>query len=186
MATSSLIDSNYALITQSRRMISNLIPDVVIEEIATDTLRVTDHPTEMGAAVSDHAFLLPQEIVMRCGWSNSNGHGASYVALQYWFLLSLQARREPFMVITAHRVYSNMLIAFVHKTADEKIAKDATLISVGMRQVIITDTSLTPSMAQTGMAMIQPSSSAPAFTTVDPTASGALNPPLGFATELAL
>lgn len=182
-----LIDGNYALITQSKRKISNLIPDVVVEEIATDTLRVTDHPVEMGASISDHAFLLPTEIVMRCGWSDSSAKSEGAVALQYFFLLALQARREPFQVVTRHRIYNDMLISFLHKTADDKIADHAMMISVGMRRVILTNTSVTPSsVAQLGMVPITSSPSLPSFALVDPVAAGAIVPDLvaGLPTQL--
>lgn len=171
-AATPLTDSNYALITQSKRKISNLIPNVVIEEIATDTLRVTDHPVEVGASISDHAFLLPSEIVMRCGWSDSTAREEGYTALQYFFLLALQAKREPFEVVTRHRIYKNMLISFLHKTADEKIADHSMMISVGMRNVILTNTSVTPSsMSQVGSIPIASSPTLPTFAAVDPTSA---------------
>lgn len=54
------------------RSIGTIIPDVTIEESFSDRMEVTTHPIATGTPVSDHAFLLPKEVVMRCGWSNSS------------------------------------------------------------------------------------------------------------------
>jgi len=55
--------------------VTAILPDIVaqatIEEKHTDRLEITEHPVEYGAAISDHAFKLPSEIVLTLGWSNS-------------------------------------------------------------------------------------------------------------------
>lgn len=48
-----------------------LIPDATIEEVHTDDLEITEHPVEQGAAISDHAFKRPAEVVITAGWSDS-------------------------------------------------------------------------------------------------------------------
>lgn len=51
------------------------LPDITaqatIEEVHHDDLEVTDHPVEQGAAITDHAFKWPSEIILKLGWSNS-------------------------------------------------------------------------------------------------------------------
>lgn len=47
------------------------IPDATIEEVHTDDLEITDHPVEQGAAISDHAFKRPSELIVTAGWSDS-------------------------------------------------------------------------------------------------------------------
>lgn len=42
-----------------------------LREVHRDTLEITDHPIEQGAAISDHAFKRPAEVVIECGWSNT-------------------------------------------------------------------------------------------------------------------
>lgn len=144
MANNALVDGNYALITRSQRVINDaLIPDVVIEEISTDTLRITDHPVEIGAAISDHAFKLPVEIIMRCGFSDSKGGFEGYSRAVYAYLTQLQNERNPFNVSTPFRSYTNMLIEQIVKTNDESTSH-AMMIVVAMREVIITNTSITP------------------------------------------
>lgn len=48
---------------------------VWLEEVHTDELEITDHPLETGARVTDHAYMRPSEVVMKCGWSNSPSFG---------------------------------------------------------------------------------------------------------------
>ena len=47
------------------------IAQAVVQEHHTDTLTITQHPVESGAAIADHAYKEPAEITIVCGWSNS-------------------------------------------------------------------------------------------------------------------
>ncbi|HTB46486.1 MAG TPA: hypothetical protein VK741_22890 [Acetobacteraceae bacterium] len=110
-----------------------IIPDVTIEEHFSDRATVTLHPLAKGSPASDHMFMLPRTVTMRCGWSNSNivggvvqaatgliSGGASLAATGssvlglfteqrvngiYQKLLALQAARQPFTLITGKRTY---------------------------------------------------------------------------------
>lgn len=57
-----------------------LIAQAVVEEILSDELEITEHPIEQGAAISDHAFKRPSEVVIRCGWSNSPSSAGSLIS----------------------------------------------------------------------------------------------------------
>jgi hypothetical protein len=142
----SLIDGNYALFGSNFRSIGGIVPDVTIEEIGTDVLRISDHPVEVGATVSDHAFKMPCEIVMRCGFSNSTAGYEGYVQDVYGFLLSLQAAREPLDIFTGKRIYSNMLVGLVNQITDET-SENALMVTVACREVIITGTQAGQSVA---------------------------------------
>jgi hypothetical protein len=48
-----------------------LIAQATIEELHRDDIEITDHPVELGAPVSDHAFKRPAEVIIHCGWSDS-------------------------------------------------------------------------------------------------------------------
>lgn len=48
-----------------------LVPHATLRELHRDDLEITDHPVEIGAAVSDHAYVRPAEVIIECGWSNS-------------------------------------------------------------------------------------------------------------------
>lgn len=48
-----------------------IIPQVTLEELHHDEVMITSHPVERGAAISDHAFKMPVEVIIRAAWSNS-------------------------------------------------------------------------------------------------------------------
>ncbi len=51
--------------------LSDIVAQAVLEEKHVDRLEITEHPVEYGAAISDHAFKIPAEVVLTLGWSNS-------------------------------------------------------------------------------------------------------------------
>jgi len=57
------------LFSQQSRKIGLIIPDVVISEKHSDVLEITEHPTELGAPVADHAYKRPSELTMEVGFS---------------------------------------------------------------------------------------------------------------------
>lgn len=132
----------YALIASPYRAISFIIPDAVIEEVHADDLAITDHPVETGATISDHAFLLPRRLQMRCLWSDSFGGASGYSQAAYERLLGLQAQREPFSVFTGKRAYRNMLIGRI--VVETNAASEYALPTIiELREVIITSTQQT-------------------------------------------
>ncbi len=138
----SLIDGLYALIASPVRAIGFIIPDVTIEEIHRDSLVITDHPVETGAAITDHAFMMPAQIEMRCGWSNSTAATEGYVQAVYAALISLQKSRVPFGVFTGKRSYSNMLIQTLEVITDQH-TENVLMVSCQMREIIIVSTQTT-------------------------------------------
>ena len=50
---------------------TDFFPDVTLEETHMDEVVPTDHPVERGAMISDHAIVMPAELSMVVGWSNS-------------------------------------------------------------------------------------------------------------------
>lgn len=56
--TSSLLTESVGslLLAGKGRTIMGLFADVTIEEKHKDELKITEHPTEKGAAISDHAY----------------------------------------------------------------------------------------------------------------------------------
>ncbi|MDQ0507415.1 phage baseplate protein [Xanthobacter agilis] len=119
--------------------IGGIVPNVVVEEISRDSLFITNHPVEKGAAISDHAFMMPKEVELRCGWSDS-GNFQGYSRLIQEGLLALQAQREPFTAVTSKRVYSNMLITGIEVSTSAATAY-ALFARVMLREVLIVSTS---------------------------------------------
>lgn len=129
-----------------------------LEEIHTDTLQVTDHPVQVGANITDHSFMRPSEVVIRCGWSNSSWDALSgaatsffdqgsltksdYVSSVYSQLLALQQTRLPFSITTSRRNYDDMLITSLSATTDQETG-NVLIVTATCRQVIIVSTDAT-------------------------------------------
>ena len=151
------------ILISSGRSIGGIEPDVTVEEVGRDTTFITNHPVETGAAISDHAFMMPVEVEMRVGWSDSSGGYQGYSTAVYEALQALQQAREPFTAVTGKRVYQNMLIAGL-EVSTNAASEYALLARVMLREVIIVSTS---SVAASGAAATQAD---PARTSVTTTA----------------
>lgn len=149
--------------------IGNMEIAATLQEIHSDTLQMTEHPVEYGAAITDHAFVRPKEVIIRCGWSNStlsnllstisgilgttqtssssskfSGEMAAsgYIAQVYDYLLTLQDSRQPFDVTTSKRHYSNMLLTSLQVTTDQTTSA-VLMVQATCRQIIIVKTQVT-------------------------------------------
>lgn len=130
------------ILISSGRSIGGIRPDVTIEEVSRDTTFITNHPVERGAAISDHAFMMPFEVEMRVAWSDSRAGFQGYSRAVYSALQALQQRREPFFVVTGKRLYRNMLIAALEVSTNQA-SEYSLLVRVGLREVIIVGTQTT-------------------------------------------
>jgi hypothetical protein len=151
-------------VPKQQRSFGGLKGYVTFDETHTDELDITDHPIEQGALVSDHAFLRPAVVVMRCGWSNSPsdstllggvrgalntigiatsnilGEGANQVNDIYQQIRKLQSERIPFEVFTGKRVYEDMLIKTLQVRTD-KDTENVLDLTVTFRQILRVTTS---------------------------------------------
>lgn len=138
---------------QSRK-IGVMIPDVVVSEKHSDTLEITEHPVEVGAAINDHAYKRPSEVTMECGFAGGGslldvfdtrdiGFGTPLNGMSpkevYKALLDTQERRELLDVVTGKRVYNNMLIRAIEVTTD-KISENVLNCTLTLREVILSNT----------------------------------------------
>lgn len=163
-----VLDSVITAIFNPARSIGSIAIQCTVEEEHYDELIITDHPVEQGAEISDHAFKRPAEVVIRAGWSNSGLQSLitdvsqaidlfsagilnfsdstspfNYADQVYQQLLTLQASRLPFQIITGKRTYQNMLIRSLSVTTDEK-TENSLLVTAVCRQVIIAQTQVIP------------------------------------------
>lgn len=139
------------LFHQQSRKIGLIVPSVVVSEKHSDTLEITEHPVEIGAAVADHAYKRPSEVVMEVGFSGGGSLldfvDTSSIGLSlglspqetYQELLDLQSSRIPFDVVTGKRLYSNMLIRALEVTT-EKATENVLSAVLTLREVLITQT----------------------------------------------
>ena len=83
--------------------------------------KITQHPVETGASISDHAYVEPSELIMEIGMSDAC---VSFIQGQFnqrWSrsvsaidtLWKLQEQRIPIDVLTRLKMYRNMLIEVV-------------------------------------------------------------------------
>ncbi|MBD2782669.1 phage baseplate protein [Xenorhabdus szentirmaii] len=145
------------LLFQNTRRIGMLIPSVVISEKHQDATEITEHPVQRGAAISDHAYDKPSEVVMEIGFAGGGslidgfdtptkifdfdteeilGKNPKEI---YEQLLKLRASKEPFDVLTGKRRYRNMLIRAIEVTTD-KTSENVLMVTLTLREVIIVDT----------------------------------------------
>ena len=155
-----------SILVKPRRSIGTLIPQVVVEEVHHDDLEITEHPIEQGAAIADHAYKRPADLIIRCAWSNSasvaglgdgivqgltttvtgvqsavTGNSAQQIRDVYDSFLKLQESRVPFDVYTGKRVYANMLVRSLAATTD-KNTENSLVVVATLRQVILVQTQL--------------------------------------------
>ncbi|MEZ2403524.1 phage baseplate protein [Raoultella planticola] len=150
------------LFQQQSRKIGLIVPSVVISEKHNDTLEITEHPVEVGAAISDHAYRRPSEVVMQVGFAGggslldfldttSIGLSAGLSPKEtYQELLDLQSSRVPFDVVTGKRIYTNMLIRALEVTTD-RTSENVLSAVLTLREVIITSTTTTQVAAKADM-----------------------------------
>jgi hypothetical protein len=144
------------LITQ-RGKIGDIEIMATLEEVMTDTVKKTENPVAANAPMTDHAYLLPSEVLIRCGWSNSamdtllgastslfvgGSVGVDYVSNVYSRLLALQQKREPFNLTTSVRQYTSMLITALRVDRDPRTA-NIILVTATLSQVLIAYTQVT-------------------------------------------
>lgn len=121
--------------------IGTIIPEIVVEEDYNDDLRITDHPVEQGAAITDHSYKEPARLKMTAAWSPglSTIFNAQYVNDVYDRLLILQNSRVPFSVQAGRRYYTNMLMRSLNTKRDQK-TNNILLVQAFCRQIIIVNT----------------------------------------------
>jgi hypothetical protein len=170
-----------------QRYIGTIIPDVTIEEEQEDELYITEHPVEQGSTISDHAFMRPRQVVMRCGWSDSTGRFGlgilpqqltpggltiggiqGYIDQVYTELQALQQSREPFALTTGKRLYPNMLIKSLSVTTDAS-SENALMCRCVFQEVIIVSTQTTQVAPKENQALPQTTAPEVDKGTVQPT-----------------
>ncbi|MGM1003060.1 phage baseplate protein [Acinetobacter haemolyticus] len=141
------------LLSGCGRTIMGLFADVTVEEKHKDELKITEHPTEVGAAISDHAYKEPPEVMMKVGWSESAGTlngflgdtilgGNTSLTIVYQTLLQLQDQALPLIISTGKRLYTNMLIKSLACTTDLQ-TENVLMIDITFKKVIMVSTQTT-------------------------------------------
>lgn len=123
--------------------------DAVMSIEHEQELRITEHPIQSGAALSDHAYPLPARVVLEIGMSDAM---ASFVAGQYsdfssksvsayQKLLSIQALKIPLTVNTRLRTYQNMLMERI-RVRDDVSTIHGLKVVIPFRQIMVGSASI--------------------------------------------
>ena len=118
--------------------------DAVLAADHYTSLRITEHPVQIGASIVDHAYAVPARIVLEVLMSDvldSFIHGqyatdASKSVSAYRTFKAIQARRLPLTLNTHLDTYENMLIEDVRATDTNETVAGARM-TVVFRQIIM-------------------------------------------------
>lgn len=141
------------LLSGRGRTIMGLFADVTVEEKHKDELKITEHPTEVGAPINDHAYKEAPEVSMKVGWSESAGKlnglvGDSFLSgntslnIVYQTLIQLQESAVPLVISTGKRLYTNMLIKSLGCTTDLQ-NENVLMIDLTFKKINLVQTSET-------------------------------------------
>lgn len=141
---------NVAQLVYLRTNIAGYFFDAVLREEHDTALRITDHPVQTGANISDHAYQLPEHLILEIGMSDAmasfignqySGSGGKSVSC-YQKLKELQYSRVPLTVMTRINIYRNMIIEHISAPQDFKTATGLRAI-VALKQIITATISTT-------------------------------------------
>lgn len=121
-----------------KRSIGAFNATVTIEEIASDTLEITQHPVQQGATVTDHAYLKPANVAIRILFDAADAP----LAETYSKLRQLQASREPFDLVTGKRAYKNMLLKSLGQTNDAQ-TENVLSINAELQEIFVVQVEVT-------------------------------------------
>lgn len=135
---------DFALFLQRGTTIGDIVPHVTIEEVSRDQVVTTDHPVELGAAVTDHAFRRPPVFEIRCGWSNSTGRSNAIVmqVTEQLQIVQERSRQRPVEIFTPRRMYENMVLGEVQVIRDAN-SNSIVACSMRARQILIVEAQTT-------------------------------------------
>lgn len=152
--TSPITEKAGSLLLAGRgRTIMGLFADVTIEEKHKDEIQITEHPTEIGSPMADHAYKIPPEVSMTVAWSESAGRlngavgntllsGPTGLVAVYETLQQLQKSFVRLVVSTGKRLYTNMLIKSLACTTDPA-TEHVLMIEITFKKVFIVKTAET-------------------------------------------
>lgn len=118
--------------------------DAILRSEHTSSVQITEHPVETGAAITDHSFVKPAQLVMEVGMTDvaksfidgQFAGGWSRSVQAYKVLLDLQQQRVPFSVLTRLKRYDNMLIETI-AVPDDYATRYGLKATVTMREIFV-------------------------------------------------
>ena len=130
------------ILIQSKRMIGTIAVQVVTNENTTDQLTITKQPVQMGAVITDHAYMEPTSFSHTIYFAAPGFTGGTTLQQIYQQLLALQSSAAPFSIITPKRTYTNMLMTSLGMTTDKQ-TENCLSIHASYQQIILVPVSPT-------------------------------------------
>ena len=94
--------------------------DAVFHTDHQSNVTVTQHPVQVGAPVSDHAYQEPDEVTLEIGMSDAMvGVANNHSVNAYNTLRAIQAKREPVTLVTRLWTYQNMVLTSISAPDDQ-------------------------------------------------------------------
>ncbi|WP_201264983.1 phage baseplate protein [Brevibacillus reuszeri] len=118
--------------------------DAFLRSTHTSRLKITEHPVQVGAALTDHSYLEPKELTMEIGMSDAATSlipgqftgGWSRSVQAFKVLQELQAIRVPIQVHSRLGLYQNMLIEEI-TAPDDFTTLNGLRCTVTLREIIV-------------------------------------------------
>jgi hypothetical protein len=116
--------------------------DAVYRVMHSRRIRMTEHPVQSGASISDHAFIMPAKVSLEIGMSDAMDafapgvfeSNASKSVSAYQILVALQQGRQPLTLNTRLDTYANMLVESID-APDTKETRYGLKASVMLSQI---------------------------------------------------
>lgn len=94
--------------------------DAVFSTEHQSNVTVTEHPVQVGAPISDHAYQEPHEVTMEIGMSDAmKGVGTDHSVNAYNTLRQIMAKREPLRLVTRLWTYQNVVLTSISAPDDQ-------------------------------------------------------------------
>jgi len=148
------------LFIRTKRSIAGVQLDAMISEAHDNSVRLTKHPIEKGADITDHAVVEPKRITLNGVVSDSPLGLAAFAQIidnitglfgsatsdnltrsqaAYNTLLQAQESRVPLTVQTKLKLYENMLITKIRTVQDKDTSRIVDMI-IDLDEALITET----------------------------------------------
>ncbi|MEA1064301.1 phage baseplate protein [Erwinia sp. HR93] len=151
-----------AIFTAYGHRIGTLVPTVVTVETHAHKLNVTSLPVERGASISDHAWVEPAAVTMKCGFAGG-GSLLNFIDTTGWqiksglspaetldSLIALQKSAALIRVVTSKRTYENMLLTSI-ATSTTKGDEHNLTCDLELKEVVLVESQQKSAAPKTNM-----------------------------------
>jgi len=133
--------------------------DAVIKLEHSESQRITQHPVQLGANITDHSYALPAKLTMEIGmsdvmegylsgqWGVNNSETPVRSIEAYQRLVDWKDRGVPLKITTKLKIYFNMVVAFV-TAPDDKTTKYGLKCMITFQQIFVAAVQSTPGDSQ--------------------------------------